>query len=96
MELAPSIDRLIDMAEAVMAGEEGFDPAVGKSRFRLAAAEFVTALIGERLVQTFHREAPRASFALDYLSGGTTLDVLRRGEIDLFLGQFLTLPRSLP
>jgi DNA-binding transcriptional LysR family regulator len=95
LELAPRIDRLIDMAEAVMAGEEGFDPAASERRFRLAAAEFVTALIGGRLVQTFHREAPRASFALDYLSGGATLDVLRRGEIDLVLGQFLTLPAGL-
>ena len=92
LELAPRIDRLIDMAGAVLAGEDGFDPAGSERRFRLAAAEFVTALIGRRLVQTFGREAPRASFALDYLLGGATLDVLRRGEIDLVLGQFLSVP----
>jgi DNA-binding transcriptional LysR family regulator len=92
LELAPRIDRLIDMASAVMMGEDGFDPAGSERRFRLSAAEFVTALIGGPLVQTFHREAPHASFALDYLLGGATLDVLRRGEIDLVLGQFLSVP----
>ncbi len=95
LELAPRIDRLIDMAEGVIAGEEGFDPAASARRFRLASAEFVTALIGGRLVQTFHREAPNASFALDHLQGSATLDVLRRGEIDMVLGQFLSLPAGL-
>lgn len=95
LELAPRIDRLIDMAGALMTGEDGFDPAISERRFRLAAAEFVTALLGGRLVQTFHREAPHASFSLDFLMGVATLEILRRGEIDLALGQFLSVPAGL-
>lgn len=91
LELAPRIENLIDMAGAVMA-REVFDPARSERRFRLAAAEFVTALVGGRLVQTFAREAPRASFTVDFLQGGATLDILRRGEIDVVLGEFLRLP----
>src|SRR5262249_36835394 len=63
LELAPRIDGLIDMAGAVLT-REGFDPALSERRFRLAAPEFVAALIGGPLVQTFQREAPRASFAM--------------------------------
>src|SRR5215468_5543044 len=40
LELAPRIDCLIDMAGALMAGEEGFDPAGSVRRFRVVAAEF--------------------------------------------------------
>lgn len=91
LELAPRIDSLIDMAGAVLT-RDGFDPAHSERRFRLAAAEFVTALVGGPLVEIFGREAPRASFAVDFLLGGATLDMLRRGEIDLAIGQFLSLP----
>lgn len=91
LELAPRIDALVDMAGAVLA-REGFDPARSERRFRVATAEFVAALVGGRLVETFQREAPHASFAVDFLQGGATLDVLRRGEIDLAIGQFLSLP----
>jgi DNA-binding transcriptional LysR family regulator len=92
LELAPRVDRLIDMAGVVMGRDETFDPARSERQFRFAAAEFVTAIIGGRLVQTFRREAPRASFSVDFLQGAATLETLRRGEIDLVLGQFLRLP----
>jgi DNA-binding transcriptional LysR family regulator len=92
LELAPRIDGLIDMASAVINHEGSFDPTRSERRFRIAAAEFVTALMGARLVQIFRREARHASFSVEFLLGGATLDVLRRGEIDLILGQFLKLP----
>jgi len=94
LELAPRIDGLIDMAGAVMT-REGFDPALSERRFRLAAPEFVAALIGGPLVQTFRREAPHASFAMDFLLGADAIDTLRRGEVDLALGQFPDLPAGL-
>ena len=92
LELVPRIDALIDMAGAVIGREGGFDPARSQRRFRVAAAEFVIALIGARLVEIFRREAPRASFEVEFLRGAATLEVLRQGEIDLALGQFLRLP----
>jgi len=92
LELAPRVDQVVDMAAALMTHEGAFDPARSERRFRLAAAEFVIALVGGRLAQAFRREAPSASFAVDFLQGGATLDALRRGEIDVALGQFLRLP----
>jgi len=95
LELAPRIDSLIDMAGAVMTREGGFEPARSGRRFRLAAPEFVTALIGGHLAQAFQREAPRASFSVDFLLGAAALETLRRGEIDMVLGQFPSLPQGI-
>src|SRR4051794_29957142 len=53
LELPPRIDRLIDAAGAVLGDGDGFDPTRSDRRFRIAAAEFVTALIGAPLVDTF-------------------------------------------
>src|SRR6516162_73523 len=94
LELAPRIDSLIDMAGAVMT-RDGFDPALSERRFRLAAPEFVTVLVGGSLAQAFQRQAPRASFSVDFLLGGDALEMLRRGEIDLVLGQFPSLPAGM-
>jgi LysR family transcriptional activator of mexEF-oprN operon len=95
LELAPRIDTLIDMAGAVMTREGRFEPARSERRFRVAAPEFVTALIGGHLARTFQREAPRASFSVDFLLGVAALEALRRGEIDMVLGQFPDLPAGL-
>jgi DNA-binding transcriptional LysR family regulator len=95
LELAPRIDGLIDMLGGVLAEEGGFDPNRSERRFRLAAPEFVTALMGGRLAQAFQREAPRASFSVEFLLGAAALEALRSGEIDLVLGQFPGLPAGL-
>ncbi|HSH99263.1 MAG TPA: LysR substrate-binding domain-containing protein [Reyranella sp.] len=91
LELAPRIEALIDMAGTVMA-RGGFDPARSERCFRLAAAEFVLALIGGPLIQALRRAAPRASFTVDFLQGAATLAALERGEFDLAIGEFLRLP----
>src|SRR5262245_17158203 len=91
LELAPRIDSLIDLAATVMVKDK-FDPARSERRSRLAAPEFATALIGGHLTQTFRGQAPRASFSVDFLLGAAALQSLRRGEIDLVLGEFASLP----
>ena len=91
LELAPRVESLVDLAGAVLS-RDGFDPTRSDRRFRVAAAEFVGASIGGPLVETFRRDAPRASFEVDFLRSGTSLEELRRGEIDLVVGEFLRLP----
>src|SRR5262245_55984946 len=95
LELAPRIDGLIDMTAAAMTRAGKFEAAHTGRRFRLAAPEFVTVLIGGPLARTFQRQAPRASFSVDFLLGGDALEMLRRGEIDLVLGQFPGLPAGI-
>src|ERR1700756_5020050 len=66
LELGPRIEALIDMAGQGLAPEGGSAPARSGRRFNLAAAEFVTALIGGRLIQAMRREAPGASLVVGH------------------------------
>lgn len=88
LELAPRIDALIDLAGATLEREGKFDPARSERRFTLVAPEFVTALIGAKLVTVFRKSAPGASFYVQFLTQRSPLDALRRGEIDLAIGRY--------
>lgn len=95
LELGPRIEALIDLTAAAISGEHAFDPARSQRRFRIAAPEFVTATIGTALLTAIGREAPGVSFIVQYQPRGTALDALRRGEIDLALGRFASLPAGI-
>lgn len=92
LELGPKIEALIEMAGQALSPHEGFEPARSGRRFRIAAPEFVTDLVGGGLIMAIRREAPRVSFVVDHASQASALDALRRGEIDLALGRFGALP----
>jgi DNA-binding transcriptional LysR family regulator len=95
LELGPRIDALIDLADATMRHEGGFEPARSERRFAIAAPEHVAALVGARLLDRLGEAAPRASVAVQFLLGDAALNALRRGEIDLALGRFGALPAGL-
>jgi LysR family transcriptional activator of mexEF-oprN operon len=88
LELGPSIEALVDMAGAALSREGGFDPARSQRLFRVGAPEFVTALVGAKLIESFRRSAPKLSFWVGFQAEAAALDGLRRGEIDLALGRF--------
>ncbi|MEI9993309.1 MAG: LysR family transcriptional regulator [Rhizomicrobium sp.] len=95
LELSPRIDALIDLAGATLERGDAFDPARSERRFSLAAPEFVTALLGGKLVTAFRKQAPRASFYVHFLSRRSPLDAVRRGEIDVALGHYPTVAPGL-
>lgn len=92
LELMPRIDALIDQIGDTLKRHEAFNPAESERRFVLSAPEFITSLIGAKLVRTFRKVAPRASFVVDFVSPEQALEVLRRGEIDIALGPFGSVP----
>jgi DNA-binding transcriptional LysR family regulator len=94
LELGPRIDMLLDQIGAAMRRTDAFDPARSERRFVLSAPEFIAALIGAGLVNTFRKEAPRAQFGLNFLPPAQALEGLRRGEIDIALGRFGPLPQE--
>src|SRR3569623_518493 len=49
-ELGPKIEALIELAGQTLTTDAGFAPARSRRRFRFAAPEFVTALIGGTLI----------------------------------------------
>lgn len=94
LELMPRIDALIDRLGDMLKRHETFNPAESERRFMLSAPEFITSMIGARLVNTFRRLAPKASFVVDFISPDLALEALRRGEIDVALGPFGPLPNG--
>jgi len=95
LELGPQIEALIALAETAISSRAGFDPARSRRRFELAGPGFVTSIIGGPLVESFRREAPGATFACRRLLIDLALAAVRRGDIDLALGQFTRIPAGL-
>jgi DNA-binding transcriptional LysR family regulator len=92
LELMPRIDALIDQIGNTLKRHAAFNPAESERRFVLSAPEFITSLIGAKLVKTFRKLAPKASFVVDFISPEPALEALRRGEVDVALGPFGPLP----
>jgi DNA-binding transcriptional LysR family regulator len=92
LELGPRIDLLLDQIDRTLKRGAGFDPTTSTRRFSITAPEFVTALIGADLTRAFQREAPSASFAVSFASQERALDALRRGESDVAIARFGTVP----
>lgn len=95
LALGPRIDALIELAGETLSVDARFDPARSRRRFNLAAPEFVTSIVGPRLVERFRREAPDAAFLARRLLLDLALGGVRRGEVDLALGAFGRIPPDL-
>jgi DNA-binding transcriptional LysR family regulator len=92
LELAPRIDALIDMLGEALQPDPGFDPARSGRWFHIAATEYAPEAIGGALVRRIHGAAPGAGFVFQYLRGYRALEALGRGQLDLVLGRFESLP----
>lgn len=88
LELGPKVNALLRDASAAMGLAGPFDPLTTTRGFRIAAPDHVGALLGPELITLFDREAPAARFSLRIAFGAEALDLLRRDEIDLAIGQF--------
>jgi DNA-binding transcriptional LysR family regulator len=95
LELQPRLEALLQLADETLARERKFVPAETRRRFILSAPEFVTALIGGRLVEALRNTAPHASVILESAANQVAFQALRRGEIDLALGRFGAMPSGL-
>ncbi len=95
VELGPRIEALIELAGATLSSKTRFDPARTRRRFTLAGPELIASIIGAALAEIFIEVAPNATFAMRPLLIDLALNALRRGEIDLALGQFTRIPPGL-
>lgn len=95
LELGPRIDALIALAGETLASGARFEPARSRRRFNLAMPGFIASIIGARLVEQFRAQAPEASFLCRRLLVDAALAAVRRGEIDLAVGQFSRIPPDL-
>jgi DNA-binding transcriptional LysR family regulator len=89
-ELGPQVEALLELAHGTLTREPGFDPASSTRTFRFAAPEFVTALVGARLIGQLKAVAPDVSFGVGFFGEEDAFRALRKGEIDFALGRFGT------
>jgi DNA-binding transcriptional LysR family regulator len=87
-ELAPHVERLVELAASIYADAGTFDPSTSDRRFSVAAPEFVMATLGGELLGRWSTAAPGVSLVTRQLNQGEIVDRLRRGEIDLGIGRF--------
>lgn len=95
LALGPRIEALIELASATLSPEGQFDARHSRRRFQIAGPDFVSALFGGGLCEAFASEAPDAAFVCRRLLVDLALSAVRRGEIDVALGQFGRLPPGL-
>jgi DNA-binding transcriptional LysR family regulator len=95
LELQPRIEALLQLADETLERERKFDPKQSTRRFILSAPEFVTALTGARLIETFRKAAPGASLIMESLPAQPAFQALKRGEIDVAIGRFGAVPSGL-
>jgi DNA-binding transcriptional LysR family regulator len=95
IDLGPRIEAVLGAITDAVAKDTVFDPAKSRRRFRIVCPEDVPTLVGDRLVETFRREAPRASFSTRWAIMDRALRAVRRGEADVALGIFDRIPRGL-
>lgn len=95
LELGPRINALIELAGETLSAETRFDPARSRRRFHLAMPEFIASIIGGPLVRQFQAQAPNATFLCRRLLIDLAVAGVRRGDIDLAVGQFNRLPPDL-
>ncbi|WP_337187425.1 LysR family transcriptional regulator [Phenylobacterium sp.] len=88
LELGPQVDALIALAGAAMSPDAAFDPMRSRRVFRIAAPEFVTALIGAELILGLKQAAPGVTFTVGHSDEAEVLRALKSGEIDFALGRF--------
>jgi DNA-binding transcriptional LysR family regulator len=90
--LAPKVEALIELMGASLRPEPGFDPAASSRWFRIFATEYAAEGLAAALAPRLRAAAPRAGFSLQFMRAYLALDALRRGQVDLVLGRFDTLP----
>ena len=87
-ELGPQVEALIELTGRTLSRDAGFEPLRSTRHFRLAAPEFVTALIGAQLIGQLKAAAPGVNFGVGFFGEEDAFRALRKGEIDFAIGRF--------
>ncbi|MGO7212601.1 LysR substrate-binding domain-containing protein [Rhizobium ruizarguesonis] len=87
-ELMPRLDAALRAARAVFDPEVSFDPMQVSAEIRLAATEYVSALLLPPLMKKIKSEAPGVDFRVIPTNKLAVAEILRSGQADLALGVF--------
>lgn len=81
--LAPEVERLVNLTSQLFQTED-FDPLTAETNFRIATADYVSALVASRIGKILQNQAPRISLTLSPTPGSSAKG-LRLGTLDLII-----------
>jgi LysR family nod box-dependent transcriptional activator len=81
--LAPEVERLVELTSRLFQTEE-FEPSISETNFRIATADYVSALIASQVGKTLQAQAPNVSLTL-LPTPGSSAKSLRQGALDLII-----------
>ncbi|MBI2748989.1 MULTISPECIES: LysR family transcriptional regulator [Pseudomonadota] len=81
--LVPEVERIMELAGRLFQIEQ-FDPLTAETRFRIATADYVSALVTSRLGATLQAQAPNVTLTLTP-TPGTSAKELQQGSLDLII-----------
>lgn len=82
-DLLPEVERVLELCSRLLR-QEAFDPLSSEARFRIATADYVSALVASRLSATFNAIAPNITLILTP-TPGTSGRELQVGTLDLII-----------
>lgn len=93
--LLPDVLALLELADRALHAGADFDPATARRTFRIAANDYVASLLTPPLLAGLAQEAPGVQVVVQFKVGEAALEGVRRGEIDVALGRFMSVPPPL-
>ncbi|MES2817407.1 MAG: LysR family transcriptional regulator [Pseudomonadota bacterium] len=95
LALQAPIRAALQQIETSLKAAEAFDPARSRQRFTLALTDYVELICLPRLLEVLAREAPGVTLEVRHLSPSLPVEALDKGELDLVLGRFESVPTRL-
>ncbi|WP_414705376.1 LysR family transcriptional regulator [Pseudomonas sp.] len=92
LALETPIRAALQQIEESLKGGDGFDPASSRQRFNIALTDYVELICMPRLVRQLSELAPGIAIDIQHLSSTLPAEALDKGELDLVVGRFETLP----
>lgn len=89
-ELGPNVETLIALTSDIIHPSTDFQPSEIERKFILAAPEFVTAAVANRLARKIQNIAPGVSLLFGHKTPEIAYEQLRKGQIDIAIGRFGT------
>jgi len=81
--MAPDVERLVELTSRLFQSED-FDPLTAATNFRIATADYVSALVASQIGKTLQAQAPNVSLTL-VPTPGSSAKSLRQGTLDLII-----------
>ncbi len=94
LQLVPVVEDILALSQTLAPAGGAFDPFVSRRHFQIAAADLISTLLAAPLTRRFQAAAPHARFSFSFLVGQAACEAVRRGDVDVAIGRFHTLPRG--